>query len=169
MIQCIDKVRSTIAGTALASTPVGHVDTYGDWTNTTNAALIPKVDWIGMNTFPYWQKTDPSNDIKDAPALFNAALDQVKAIANGKPIWITETGWPTAGETQHLAVPSPANAATFWKTVGCPLINKYNFFYFAFTDAGESPQSFNVVNLETLAPTFDMSCPGLSPIPYDNS
>lgn len=60
-----------------------------------------------------------SNSISDGQSLFNSAFDQTKSAVGGKPVWITETGWPVSGPTRNLAVASVENAKTYWDTVGC--------------------------------------------------
>ena len=44
----------------------------------------------------------------------NTSYSQIKAVANGKPIIISETGWPTAGNTIGNAVASLDNAARYF-------------------------------------------------------
>lgn len=45
----IGQVRSALAGTALSSAPIGHVDTWTAWVNGTNQAVIDAVDFAGMD------------------------------------------------------------------------------------------------------------------------
>ena len=77
--------------------PVGHVDTYNTWSNSSGwmGDVIGAVDFIGMNAFPYYEDTKP-NSIENANATFWGDWDAVVGAAGGKPIWITETGWPTS-------------------------------------------------------------------------
>jgi glucan endo-1,3-beta-D-glucosidase len=65
LVNYISQVRSAISGTAAASAPVGHVDTWSDWTNGTNSAVINAVDFIGMDAYPYYE-TGKGNDINNA-------------------------------------------------------------------------------------------------------
>ena len=57
--------------------------------------------------------------------------DSVQAVENvvatvkpGTWVWVMETGWPLSGGTLGAAVPSVANAQTYWQTVGCDLYNR---------------------------------------------
>lgn len=93
----------------MASTPVGHVDTWTAWVNGSNQAVIDASDFIGMDAYPYFQNT-MTNDISQGKSLFNSAFDQTKSAVAGKPVWITETGWPVSGKTSGGAVPSTTNA-----------------------------------------------------------
>lgn len=49
LVDYIQRTRSAIAGTAASEAPVGHVDTWNDWVNGSNSAVIDEVDWIGFN------------------------------------------------------------------------------------------------------------------------
>lgn len=92
----VNQVRSALAGSGLEGKPIGHVDTYNTYSNTSNwmAPVIEAVDFIGMNAFPYFEDTKP-NAIENGNATFWGDYDAIAANAQGKPIWITETGWPT--------------------------------------------------------------------------
>ena len=76
--------------------PVGHVDTYNVWSNTSGwmSDVIGAVDFIGMNAFPYYEDTK-ANSIENGNSTFWEDWDAIVGVANGKQIWITETGWPT--------------------------------------------------------------------------
>jgi glucan endo-1,3-beta-D-glucosidase len=45
----IGQVKSAIAGTAANGKPVGHVDTWTAWVNSSNDAVIAASDFIGMD------------------------------------------------------------------------------------------------------------------------
>jgi exo-beta-1,3-glucanase (GH17 family) len=51
------------------------------------------VSWLGHNSFPYFETTKP-NSIDQARENFYAAVGQTEAVSGGKPVWVTETGWP---------------------------------------------------------------------------
>lgn len=92
----VNQVRSGLAGSPLAGKPIGHVDTYNTYANSSGwmGPVIEAVDFIGMNAFPYFEDTKP-NSIENANATFYGDYDAVVAQAGGKEIWITETGWPS--------------------------------------------------------------------------
>lgn len=156
----INQVRSVIANSPLSGVPVGHVDTWTAWVNGSNDAVIKDSDFIGMDAYPYFQNT-MANSIDDGSALFFEALANTTAAAEGKPVWITETGWPVSGPTENLGVPSLANAKTYWDRVGCALFGKYNTWWYALQDAAPTTPSpsFGVVG-STLSntPLYDLSC-----------
>lgn len=126
LVTAIKQVRAAIAGTSLSNALVGHVDTYDAWANSSNAAVIAEVDFLGMNTFPYFQTTD-NNDISNGKSLFQDAYSKTQAVAGGKSVIITETGWPVGGANAKggvsgKALASTANAKTYYDQVGCDML-----------------------------------------------
>ncbi|KIW19490.1 hypothetical protein PV08_00062 [Exophiala spinifera] len=155
LVDYIGQVRDTIKGTSLASKPVGHVDTWNVYVNETNFNVISSCDFLGLDEYPYFQTTD-SNSIDNGGFLFFQAYDRVAAVAQGKPIWITEAGWPTSGPASNLAVASVDNAEIFWQDVACALENRgINFWWYILADAGASP-SFGVSDNGT--PLYNLAC-----------
>ena len=159
----IGRVKAAIASTPAKNTPVGHVDTWTAWVNSSNDAVITNSDFIGMDAYPYFQNT-MTNPIEDGYSLFNAAYEATVGAANGKPVWITETGWPVSGDTSGDAVPSIANAQTYWDQVGCGLLfGKTNTWWFTLQDAYPSTPnpSFGIVGTALSdTPLYDLSCSG---------
>ena len=149
----------------MSGAAIGHVDTWTAWVNGSNQAVIDACDWIGMDAYPYFQTTQ-SNGIENGKGLFNDALGATQAAVGGKPVWVTETGWPASGSTANLAVPSTANAKTYWDEVGCPLFGKTNTWWYTLTDtdAVQTNPSFGLVpgNPLSTTPYFDLSCSAVS-------
>ena len=87
---------STVKSALNIGKPVGHVDTYNVWSNSSGwmSELLGAVDFIGMNAFPYYENTKPNN-IENANATYWEDWNAVVGVVGGKPVWITETGWPT--------------------------------------------------------------------------
>ncbi|KAI0126141.1 GPI-anchored cell wall beta-1,3-endoglucanase EglC [Xylariales sp. AK1849] len=163
LIDCISKVRSAIAGTGLESVAVGHVDTYDSFLNATNSAVIEAIDWLGFDGYPYWELTKP-NSIGDAPTRFYDGFNKTLALADGKPVYVTETGWPVSGDTQNLAVASADNARIYWQDIACTLINSgVNLWWYTLQESqyGTASPDFGLYpagDLETLTPYYDLSC-----------
>ena len=156
----ISQVRSLIAGTSLSAVPVGHVDTWTAWIRGENAGVIGSVDFLGHNSFPYFETT-LANPIENGQSVFLNALAATEGVAAGKPVWVTETGWPVRGKVSNLAVASVGNAQTYWKAVGCPLFGKRNTWWYTLSDGNANQQdiSFGISgNAPSSTPLFDVSC-----------
>ncbi|KIV84259.1 hypothetical protein PV11_00049 [Exophiala sideris] len=155
LVNYIGQVRSAISGTSLSSAPVGHVDTWNVFVNSSNSEVISNSDFLGLDEYPYYQTTDP-NSIGNSSFLFFQAYDKVAAVAGGKPIWVTESGWPVSGPTSNQAVPSVADAETYWQGVACALENRgVNFWWYILADSGSSP-SFGVSS--NGQPLYNLAC-----------
>lgn len=156
LVSFISATRNAISGTVLAGKLIGHVDTYNTWTNSSNAAVIQAVDFIGMDAYPYYQTTD-ANTVSNGLSLFETAYQETTAVAGGKPVWITETGWPVTGPTENGAVASAANAETYWQQVGCGFaFDKIPTFWYDLVDGGAVP-SFGVTGGST-TPLYNLAC-----------
>lgn len=158
LVEYIGQVKAAIAGTTAAGALIGHVDAWTGWLNESNQAVVDACDWIGFDGYPYWQLLD-ENDISNARELFWKSYNNVVEAVNGKPVWVTETGWAVSGPTQGKAVANVANAKRYWDDVGCELFGKTNVWWYILNDSGDTP-SFAIVgpNLHN-PPLFDLSCP----------
>jgi len=160
ILNYIGQVRSAVAGTSAAGKLVGHVDTYNVWTNSSQNALIGAADFIAIDAYPYYETTK-ANSIANANATFWDDYDQSVAVAQGKPVWITETGWPVSGPTSGQAVASVQNAQTYFDEVGCTAFgDNINTWWYILQDTGSSP-SFGVVGAGSPPPTtpiYPLTC-----------
>ncbi|CAN8101992.1 unnamed protein product [Discula destructiva] len=156
----IKDYKTKFAGTGLANVPIGHVDTWDAFTNSSNSAVIDACDWLGVDEYPYYQTGD-NNTIENSADLFKTAYDAVVGVAGGKTVWVTETGFPYEGITWDLAVPSLANAKIYWDEVGCKqLFNKVPTFWYNFVeDNGANKQKFAITHEESTTPRFNLTCP----------
>ncbi|RYP73781.1 hypothetical protein DL769_004157 [Monosporascus sp. CRB-8-3] len=180
-------MRDWIRGTALESKPIGHVDTWTAWILPENQGVARSVNFLGHNSFPYFETTKP-NSIDRAADNFWSAVAETERIAAGKPVFITETGWPHSrfpapspsrppprplsenrtdiafsspeGPNQRDAVANVANAQRYWKTVGCPTFGKRNMWWYTLVDANtaQTDISFGVTPLNNAKPVFDLRC-----------
>lgn len=158
LVSYITQIRAALKGTVLADVPIGHSDKLAAWVNKSNSAVVLAVDWLGIDLQPYLDSADSiNNDFTN----FQNEYDAVSAISNGKPVWVTETGWPTSGNLGQ-AVGSPSNAKQYWDDVGCGLFGKTNtWWYNLYADITSTPD-WGVVytNSTTL---YDLSCDGVTP------
>ncbi|WPH03628.1 Hypothetical protein R9X50_00651100 [Acrodontium crateriforme] len=165
LVSYIQQVRAAIKDTSASKAPIGHVDTWTAWVNGSNADVISNCDWIGMDAYPYFQKTI-DNGIDVGKNTFFAALDATKGVSQGKEVWVTETGWPVSGPNSNLAVASIDNAEIYWKEVACSLLGNTNTFWFTLQDAApQTPSpSFGIIGSDlSSAPLYDLSCSGAKP------
>lgn len=161
VVSYINQVKSAIAGTSLSSVPIGHVDTWTAWANSSNSAVVDACDWIGMDAYPFFQSTQ-ANGIDNGKSLFVSAFDTTSSLAKGKPVWITETGWPVSGTAQGQADASIANAKKYYDAVGCGYaFGNVNTWWYMLQDTNPvTPNpSFGLVG-STLSttPLYDLSC-----------
>ncbi|KAJ9160677.1 Glycoside hydrolase [Coniochaeta hoffmannii] len=156
----INQYKKAVADTTLADVPVGHVDTWDVWPNATNKAVLDAIDWVGVDEYPYYE-SGKGNTIESAPALFDRAYDATVAAVGGKPVWVTETGWPTTGPNWDLAVPSVENAKYYWDNIGCrKLFNKVPTFWYNLRDSNpDNKMKFAITNNLSTKPYFDLTCP----------
>jgi len=166
LVGYISQVRSAISGTAASGAPVGHVDTYNVWANTTyTSSLISAVDFLGVDAYPYYETTK-DNSIGNANATFWGDYNTAVGVAQGKPVWVTETGWPSQGATEGAAVASLDNSATYYSDVACSLFAaNVNTWYFTLQDdqpvVPSSGVVFAVVGQGSPPPTtplFNLGC-----------
>lgn len=83
--------------------PVSAADVYGILTS--NPEVLEAVDFIFYNAYPFWEGTN----IDCAPYAFNEMYQTIKEIAGDKEIMVSETGWPTEGNTVGGSTPSLTN------------------------------------------------------------
>jgi glucan 1,3-beta-glucosidase len=123
LIDYIERVK------AMVKVPVGYVDAYYEFTN--RPKLADACEIILANCYPFWEGCQAEYSLLYMKEMYNQA---VKA-GNGKPVIITETGWPSAGTNLDAAQPSYENylryfiAAQLWS-----LEEKIEMFYFSSFD-----------------------------------
>ncbi|KAL9611581.1 MAG: hypothetical protein Q9167_003770 [Letrouitia subvulpina] len=164
VVSRINAVRQRISGTIAKGKPVGHVDTWTAYVNSSNSAVIDASDFVGMDAYPYFQTTQ-ENSIENSANLFFEAYNATVGVAGGKPVWITETGFPVSGKTANLGVPSLTNAKTYWDQVGCRVFGSITTFWYTLQDAFPSTPnpSFGIVGTSLgTTPLYDLSCPDKS-------
>ncbi|MFT5907887.1 MAG: glucan 1,3-beta-glucosidase, partial [Saprospiraceae bacterium] len=76
---------------ALPNIPVGYVDAYYEFSR--HPELVEVSDIILSNCYPYWEGCHIDGALGHMQQMYGQVVDT----ANGKPIIITETGWPSEG------------------------------------------------------------------------
>jgi len=81
--------------------------------------------------------------------------DQI-TLQPGTPVWVTETGSPVSGDSFGAAVPSIANAQSYWSTVACAAFSQVDIFWYAYQDYNSNP-SFGVIGANG-QPLYNLAC-----------
>jgi GPH family glycoside/pentoside/hexuronide:cation symporter len=86
---------------------------------------------ILANCYPFWEGADSSFAI----SYLDGMMELAKSVAKGKKVIITETGWPSVGETVEAAMPSNENAMKYFiATQEWAKNNNIALFYFSSFD-----------------------------------
>ncbi len=88
--------------------PVGYVDAYYEFT--IKPRITDACDVILANCYPFWESCPAENSLNYMKQMYY----QAKQAANGKPVIISETGWPSKGEELKGAFPSEKNALDYF-------------------------------------------------------
>lgn len=94
LLDFISEVKSRIP-----NIPVGYVDAYYEFTHRTDITEL--CDVILCNCYPFWEGCPFDQSL----AYMQEMYKQAYSAANGKPVIITETGWPSQGESLRASVP----------------------------------------------------------------
>ncbi|CEG78766.1 hypothetical protein RMATCC62417_13323 [Rhizopus microsporus] len=68
-----------------------------------------------MNAFPYWEGVTADQGANTLMQHYQSVV----SVAQGKPVRISETGWPTAGDNFGASVPSAENQRLYLSNVLC--------------------------------------------------
>ncbi len=103
LLEFIKHVKNELPGI-----PVGYVDAYYEFSHRPRITDI--CDIILCNCYPYWEGCNYENSLDYMKQMYH----QAKAAGNGKQTIITETGWPSKGESLKGAIPSTENALHYF-------------------------------------------------------
>jgi exo-beta-1,3-glucanase (GH17 family) len=84
----IKRVKKALSGLDI---PVGYVDAYYEFSR--HPELVEHTDVVLVNLYPYWEGCPIEFALGHMQAMYGEVVDA----AQGKPIIITETGWPSEG------------------------------------------------------------------------
>ena len=120
LLEYISRVKQQAPGV-----PVTSADVYGELL--ARPAILAAVDVVLVNYYPYWE----GYDVNVAMGATHWWHQLVTAAAGGKPVIVSEAGWPTGGNVIGNAVPSPENSAFFFLNfVSWARANDVPYFYF---------------------------------------
>ena len=98
LIQFITDVKKAIPGI-----PVGYVDAYFEFD--VKPRITEVCDVVLANCYPYWEGCHIDYSLLYMKEMYNRATRAAK----GKPVIISETGWPSQGTNFGAAAPSEEN------------------------------------------------------------
>jgi len=125
LIDYINRVKKAIPG----HIEVGYVDAYYQFLE--RPKLVDACDLLLCNFYPFWEGAS----IDYSMTYLSNMFEVTKEISNGKRIIVTETGWPSFGETVESAVPSRINAMKYFiLSQQWAKINKLEIFHFSSFD-----------------------------------
>ena len=120
LIGYITQFRSAVPGIPLTTADVYSV-------LLAQPGLMAACDVILVNYYPFWE----SQPLDRAMARIHDIHQQVVAAAPGKPVLVSETGWPSDGEPRCGAIPSPENARDYFLNfVSWARAEQVGYFYF---------------------------------------
>ena len=126
LVQYISRVKEALSGMDI---PVGYVDAYYEFSR--HPILVEITDVVLANLYPYWEGCP----IEYALGHMQAMYGQVVDAAQGKPIIITETGWPSQGGGLRGAIAGEEAAMKYFiDTMRWTKENDIPIFYFSSFD-----------------------------------
>ena len=100
----IERVRNAIPN----SIPVSYVDAYYEFT--IKPRITAACDIILSNCYPYWEGCNIDYSLQHMKQMYHQAKDA----AHGKKVMISETGWPSKGESFKDSHPSHESALKYF-------------------------------------------------------
>lgn len=106
-----------------------------------NTDLCDVSDYIAVNSHPFW---DGNVDPSDAGSWLKTQISNLKSTCgNNKNIVITETGWPTKGDTYGDCVPSTSNQLSAIKSIS-ETVGDQVIMFTTFNDYWKDAGDYNV-------------------------
>ncbi|KAL5525109.1 hypothetical protein ACEPAF_8978 [Sanghuangporus sanghuang] len=107
----IRQMKADFAAAGLSDIPVSTSELAYGWQISGNiTAMVDAVDFFMINNFPYFAFDAQSGGSNTSWADFLSDMDYYASIAQGKPLLVTQTGWPSNEE--QYAPNSPAVVAS---------------------------------------------------------
>ncbi len=110
IIDYINRVKAAVPDGVM----VGYVDAYFEFND--HPAISDACDVILANCYPFWEGCPAEHSLVYMKDMYRRA----QHAANGKPVIVSETGWPNVGTPEEGAVPSYENAIRY-------LLNTYRW------------------------------------------
>lgn len=126
LVVYLRRVRQAVPGV-----PVATADIYKTFLD--SGPIARESDVILYNSYPYWEGIG----IDHAVAHFHERHRRMVDVAKGKPVWVSETGWPTAGQPVGDAVPTLEHQVRYFHEFrDWAAVHDVPYFWFASFDEG---------------------------------
>ena len=126
LVGYIKRVKEALKGLEI---PVGYVDAYYEFSR--HPILVESADVVLANLYPYWEGCPIEYSLGHMQAMYGQVVDA----AQGKPIVITETGWPSEGGSLKGAVAGHEAAMKYFiDAISWAKENDIPIFYFSSFD-----------------------------------
>jgi exo-beta-1,3-glucanase (GH17 family) len=103
LLEYLDRVKKAVPGV-----PVGYVDAYFKFVD--HPRVTAACDVLLANCYPFWEGCPAEHALLYMKDMYWRAV----RVANGKPVIISETGWPNIGTAFGGAHPSQRNAMKYF-------------------------------------------------------
>jgi exo-beta-1,3-glucanase (GH17 family) len=103
LLEFIDRAKAALPGT-----PIGYVDAYFKFVD--HPRVTAACDVILANCYPFWEGCPAEHALLYMKEMHRRA----SRAAQGKPVIVSETGWPGIGSPTGGAVPSFENAVRYF-------------------------------------------------------
>lgn len=124
LIAFINRVKQALPGI-----PVGYVDAYFEFD--VKPRITEACDVVLANCYPYWEGCHIDYSLLYMKEMYNRAIRAAK----GKPVIISETGWPSQGTNFGAAEPSDENFMKYFiNTQKWSAEDNIDIFYFSSFD-----------------------------------
>lgn len=124
LIDCLQRVRAAVPGV-----PVGYVDAY--YLFEKHPRVTAACDVVLANCYPFWEGCPREQAVAYMQSMYRRAV----AVAGGRKVIVSETGWPNIGTAFHGAVPSEEGAMRYFiDTCRWATSEGIELFYFAAFD-----------------------------------
>ena len=104
LVDYIERARAGVAGRI----PVGYVDAYFEFE--VHPRITEACDVILANCYPFWEGCPAEHALLYMKEMYRRA----QRAGGGKPVIVSETGWPNIGTPTDGAVPSLENAIKYF-------------------------------------------------------
>lgn len=126
LLACMQHVKDALPGV-----PVGYVDAY--YLFEKHPRITAACDVIMTNCYPFWEGCPREH----AVPYMQSMLARVRAVAPGKRVIISETGWPDQGSAFQGALPGTESAMRYFvDTAAWAQAEGIEWFHFAAFDEG---------------------------------